>query len=604
MATVIDELITVLSFRGDAEGIKNTRTQLRSMSDDISTAARGLGILGGAITAVGVGALTQFVPFEDRLATIKGLVGVTNEELADMTPRLHEIGAATGVGPQALADALFFITSNGLRAAGAMETVERSAIAQAVGLGDAETSARLATSAINAYGEENLSATMAFDDLTAAVRLGNLQTDAMAGSMGRLIPIASGMGVEFGEAAGLLAALSRTGTEADQGVTQLTQVLVSLLNPSAEADDALEAVGLSASQLRRHIADEGLLNTLILLRNTFGDNEDAMTAVFGNVRALRGVFDLLGPNLSVTQSIMADMADTAGELDGAFQRSETSGRNIRRTMSDLQSGAIALGDALAPIIDMFLGPLSAGIRRFTELLESDNTAVRIVAQSVFVLGFGLIALSATLFGVAGAMRIFAFSIAPVTALVNFLQASLILLRIQLLAMAIASHAATAATWLLNIALYANPIGLIILAVIALIAAVIGVAYVIWRFRDAIIDGLGYAWNWVKDNWPLLLAYHIRPVRPRGVRHHPVQGPDYRDHPRSDRQGQRPVARRLWRLLWRAWQCGRESSVECLASKRAGLCRGQQERHGLPSSTAGRPSSPPACCSGWRWGQLP
>ena len=360
MATVIDELITILSFRGDAEGIKNTRTQLRSMSDDISTAARGLGILGGAITAVGVGALTQFVPFEDRLATIKGLVGVTNEELADMTPRLHEIGAATGVGPQALADALFFITSNGLRAAGAMETVERSAIAQAVGLGDAETSARLATSAINAYGEENLSATMAFDDLTAAVRLGNLQTDAMAGSMGRLIPIASGMGVEFGEAAGLLAALSRTGTEADQGVTQLTQVLVSLLNPSAEADDALEAVGLSASQLRRHIADEGLLNTLILLRNTFGDNEDAMTAVFGNVRALRGVFDLLGPNLSVTQSIMADMADTAGELDGAFQRSETSGRNIRRTMSDLQSGAIALGDALAPIVDMFLGPLSVG----------------------------------------------------------------------------------------------------------------------------------------------------------------------------------------------------------------------------------------------------
>ena len=131
--------------------------------------------------------------------------------------------------------------------------------------------------------------------------------------------------------------------------------------------------------------------------------------------------------------------------------------------------------------------------------------MRIVAQSVFILGFGLLALSATLFGVAGAMRIFAFSIAPVTALVNFLQASLILLRIQLLAMAIASHAATAATWLLNIALYANPIGLIILAVIALIAAVIGVAYVIWRFRDAIIDGLGYAWNWVKDNWPLLLA---------------------------------------------------------------------------------------------------
>ena len=236
MATVIDELITVLSFRGDATGIQNTRTRIQGMSQDVAAAARGLGILGGAIVAVGAGALSRFIPFEDRLATIKGLVGVSNEELDEMVPRLHEIGAATGVGPQKLADALFFITSNGLRAGVAMETVDRAARAQAVGLGESETSARLATSAINAYGEENLSATQAFDDLTAAVRLGNLQTDAMAGSMGRLIPIASGMGVEFGEAAGLMAALSRTGTDANQGVTQLTQIMVSLLNPSAEAD--------------------------------------------------------------------------------------------------------------------------------------------------------------------------------------------------------------------------------------------------------------------------------------------------------------------------------------------------------------------------------
>ena len=128
------------------------------MSQDVAAAARGLGILGGAIVAAGAGALSQFVPFEDRLATIKGLVGVSNDELDEMVPRLHGIGAATGVGPQKLADALFFITSNGLRAASPWKQwtgpPERSRRA-----GEAETSAQLATSAINAYGEENLSAT-------------------------------------------------------------------------------------------------------------------------------------------------------------------------------------------------------------------------------------------------------------------------------------------------------------------------------------------------------------------------------------------------------------------------------------------------------------
>lgn len=554
MAVILDELVTILTFRGDAEGIRNTRTNLRGLSDDINTVAQGLGVLGGAITAVGIGALTQFVPFEDRLATIRGLVGVTNDELAEMEPRLHDIGAATGVGPQSLADALFFITSNGLRAGAAMETVERAAIAQAVGLGDAETSARLATSAINAYGEENLSATQAFDDLTAAVRLGNLETSSLAGSMGRLIPIASGLKVEFGETAGLLAALSRTGTEADEGVTQLTQIMVSLLNPSAEATSALEELGLSAGALRRHMADEGLLATLVQLRDRFGDNEDAMTAVFGNVRALRGVFDLLGPNLSVTQQIMADMADTTGELDGAFQRSETDGRNFRRMLAQLQSAAILLGDAISPVANTLLGPLTAALRQVSEWLESDSGWVRVLAQGTFILGGALLGLSAVLFGVAGALRVLAFSLAPVNALLTT-QIALTtrsiffteLLRIRMalstattwllagartalavvtnsltlanaravlgfitsravmIAGAIATGVMTAAQWALNVAMYANPIGLIIIGIAALIAGIIAAAYFIWRFRDAIMDGIGAAWNWIKENWPLILG---------------------------------------------------------------------------------------------------
>ena len=552
MATVIDELITVLSFRGDATGIQNTRTRIQGMSQDVAAAARGFGILGGAIVAAGAGALSQFIPFEDQIAKIRGLVGVSNEELDGMVPRIHKIGAATGVGPDKLADALFRITSNGLRGAEAMDVLERSANAQAIGLGDAAVSANVATSAINAYGSENLTAAQIFDQLTAGIRLGNLETDQLAGSIDRLLPTTSALGIEFHEITGLMSAMSRTGTDANQSVTQLGQVMFTLLQPSVEAEDVLARFGFTARQLREHIGEHGLLQTLELLRNSFGDNDEAIGDVFGNIRAFRGVIDLLGPNLSVTQEIMADMADTTGELDGAFERSETRGRDLRRTMAQLQSGAILLGNALAPIVDMVVGPLTAGIRRFTELLDSDNVAVQRVAQAVFIFGGILLGLSGTLFAVAGAMRVFAFSIAPVTGLVSFLRGSLILLRVQLLALAvqqyataaatwllnaattsltltnirhqagllllraqlfalaIAQHATTVAQWALNIAMYANPVGLIILGIVALIAILVAVGLVVWKFRDAIMDGLGAAWNWIKDNWPLLLALLIGP----------------------------------------------------------------------------------------------
>ena len=50
--------------------------------------------------------------------------------------------------------------------------------------------------------------------------------------------------------------MSRTGTDADQAVTQLTQIMVALLNPTAEADKALESVGLSAKQARDFMGEE------------------------------------------------------------------------------------------------------------------------------------------------------------------------------------------------------------------------------------------------------------------------------------------------------------------------------------------------------------
>ena len=90
-------------------------------------------------------------------------------------------------------------------------------------------------------------------------------------------------------------------------------------------------------------------------------------------------------------------------------------------------------------------------------------------------------------------------------------ASMAALRIGMLAGAVATGVATAAQWALNAAMWANPIGLIILGIVALIAALGAVAYAIYRFRDTIVGAFKTAWNWIKDNWPLLLAIITGPI---------------------------------------------------------------------------------------------
>ena len=89
----------------------------------------------------------------------------------------------------------------------------------------------------------------------------------------------------------------------------------------------------------------------------------------------------------------------------------------------------------------------------------------------------------------------------------------------------ATKIATAAQWLWNAAMTANPIGLIVAAIAAVIAIVVLLYMKVDWFRagvDAAIDGIIAAWNWlldiiksvfnwVKDNWPLLLAIITGPI---------------------------------------------------------------------------------------------
>lgn len=82
----------------------------------------------------------------------------------------------------------------------------------------------------------------------------------------------------------------------------------------------------------------------------------------------------------------------------------------------------------------------------------------------------------------------------------------------------ATLAWAAAQWALNAALYANPIVLIVVGIVALIAVIV-LAYQHSRTFQAIVTGafLGAlavvmaVWGWVRNNWPLLLGILTGPV---------------------------------------------------------------------------------------------
>ena len=330
----------------------------------VSRAAGVTGAMGGAASAltkslIGPGALVFALgaavkwanetsatqeKFAGEVIKLRTQIGLTTEEMNGMAMAALSLGGSTTKGPQELAEAMFFIASAGLRGKSALDVLRSSAQLSAIGLGETKTVADLLTSAVNAYGEEALSAAYASDVLVNAVRLGKLEADSLAGSVGRVLPIASAMGVSFEEVGGIMAAMSKTGTDAATATTQLRAIMVSLLSPSEQANAVLTELGLTQQGVRDVIMEDGLWPALLLLNDAVGDNTSKFAELFPNVRALAGVMDLLGPQLQGNIELMDGMAESTGVAAEAMAiYSQSAGASIGRLEAEQERLAILQG---------------------------------------------------------------------------------------------------------------------------------------------------------------------------------------------------------------------------------------------------------------------
>ena len=365
-----------VKINGDASGLnkamssaqgklKSFGSKLKGLGSSLQAIAIPMGLIGGA-------GVKMALDFDKSMTKIKALVGVAGDEVDKMGESARQMALATGISSQEAGDALFFITSAGLRGSDAMEALEIATKAAASGLGETKTIADLATSAMNAYGSDTLNATAATDVLTAAVREGKLESSELAGAMGGVIPIASNMGVEFHEVGAAMAAMSRTGTNAATGATQLTAILASLKKPTDQAVQALSNMGMSTDQVQQSLAEDGLMATLEMLKNRTQEFGVDISSIFPNIRALKGVMDLTGAGMEDAKGIFDSLSKSAGATSKAFDTTTKSASfQFQAALNGAKETLTSLGQqllvAVVPAIQKAVGFIRNLYNRFREL---------------------------------------------------------------------------------------------------------------------------------------------------------------------------------------------------------------------------------------------
>lgn len=399
-------------------GLQNAERKMKKFAKKMDRMGRNMSrnftmpLLGAGLAAVKLG-----TDFEKSFAKIENLVGITGSELDNFKESVKKLSGETAKSPQELAEALFFVTSAGLRGKDALEALEASAKASAIGMGETAVVADAVTSVMNSYGSEIMSAGKATDILTALVRAGKVEAEEIAPVIGKVVGIASQMGIGFEEVAASMATFTRLGMPAAETATGLRSLLNGMISPTQQSKEALHSIGLTFDQLRHIIKEKGLADTLIFLMDAFKGNKEGLSKLIPNVRAFTTILSTAGAQGETYRQILDDITNSTGLVDKGFENvTKTTAHKFQQALSNLKKSAIEFGAILLPVVSKILdriNDLTGWMSRLSERTKKNiitfaalTAAIGPALIIVSKLTLAYITLRKTLFKTGAAMALF------------------------------------------------------------------------------------------------------------------------------------------------------------------------------------------------------
>lgn len=256
-----------------------------------------------------------------------------------------------------------------------LKTASKAAV---VGVTDINTATRALLSAVNAYGQENLTAEEAADKLFSTVQLGRTTFPELANNIGDVIPIAAQLGVGIGELGGFFATATRTVGNTAKVSTQLRQVLIKILDPTKEAEDAIaamnkklgdQAIQFDAVTLRR----KGLVKFLGDLEKAvrrFDDQDKILSQLFGSTRSQLGILSVLGDKYDEFERNTTQVEKSSGVLNDKIEDVN----NTWKRQTDILGTTV--DNAYAKIVQRIQNKLLPAIASINAAVERSGKAMK------------------------------------------------------------------------------------------------------------------------------------------------------------------------------------------------------------------------------------
>lgn len=339
-----DDTIKVRLILDDAGQAKKIQKKFEGVGTKIGKTLRkdvtsGLGNLAGVLAAaLGVRKLIQtFTGFETALAEIRTITQGLGIDNAKLEKQLVAVSAQFGTSAQAQANSFYQIISAGVTDASRANDLLIASNKLAIGgLTSNAQAIDILTSAVNSFGQENLTGTRAADILFATVKLGKTRVDELASSLGQILPTAAALGISFEDTNAAIAQLTTRGVSTSEAVTQLNAVFTAVLKKQETAKkigpQVAKAFTLQALQAK------GLTGFLKDLNVAIGGSETQLVKLLGRAEGARAIITLAADGFEGLKNKTEALTNSQGAANEAFKIiDQTISQQVNKSLSTLSA---------------------------------------------------------------------------------------------------------------------------------------------------------------------------------------------------------------------------------------------------------------------------
>ena len=354
---------TKLNNNGFEKGISKLENIGKRGLKSIGTVA---GIASTAIGTLGTYAIKVGMDFKAGMSKVQAISGATGEELNQLTEKAKEMGAKTKFSASESAEAFQYMAMAGWKTGDMLNGIEgimNLAAASGENLGSVSD---IVTDALTAFGLQAKDSAHFADVLAKASSNSNTNVGLMGATFKYVAPIAGNMKYSIEDTALAIGLMANAGIKGEQAGTALRSMLTRLVKPPKEASEALKNLNISAKNSDGTM--KPLSQTLKELREKFATLNDSQKASYASsiagTEAMSGMLAIV----NASDEDFNKLAESINNSDGAAENmANTMNDNLAGSVTILKSNMETFGLSIS---DKFEGPAKKGIESVTKVLEN------------------------------------------------------------------------------------------------------------------------------------------------------------------------------------------------------------------------------------------